>query len=89
MFLEKYELLYKHQYGFMSKRSTVQIIYLPGQLADNNDNAAKDFTLTVFIDLSQTCDTISHDILIQNETLELGEQKRNVFEVTYQIELRI
>ena len=65
-FLETYKLLYKHQYGFRPKYSTIHaIIHLLDQIATNNDKKTKYFTLTAFIDLSKAVDAISHDILIK------------------------
>ena len=55
MFLENYNILYKHQYGFLSKHSIVTIhplLQLLKDIADANDKTTKDITLIVFLDLS-------------------------------------
>ena len=48
-FLETYKLLYKHQYGFRHKYSTMHPInHLLDQIATNNDKNTKDTTASLW-----------------------------------------
>jgi hypothetical protein len=63
-FLLSNNILYKSQYGFRSKHSTVHAVTeLVEDILDGFEN--KEFTLAVFIDLSKAFDTINHKILIK------------------------
>ena len=64
-FLDQNDILYKHQYGFRKKHSTIHpILHLLNQIAEANDRSTKDVTLAVFLDLSKAFATIRHDTLL-------------------------
>ena len=64
IYLEKRNILYKHQYGFRSKHFTEHpILHLLKYIADVNDTITRYITLAVFLDLVRAFVTINHDIL--------------------------
>ena len=62
-FIEKYQILYKYQYGFRKNHSTEHaLIELVDQIRLNMDK--KLMTCGIFIDLSKAFDTVNHHILL-------------------------
>ncbi len=65
-YLNSQNILYKHQYGFRPKHQTIHpIMHLLNQCAIANNSQPKQFTASVFCDLSKAFDVISRDILLQ------------------------
>jgi hypothetical protein len=65
-FLDSQNILYKHQYGFRPKHSTIHpILHLLNKCAENNNIQPKKYTMSIFCDLSKAFDVISHKILIK------------------------
>ena len=64
-FLEANNILYKHQYGFRKKHSTVHpIIHFLNACATNANKSPPETTLVIFCDLTKAFDVINHKILM-------------------------
>ena len=65
-FLDANNILFKHQYGFRPKHSTVHpIIHLLNHCAEASNKIIPEYTLAIFCDLSKAFDVISHDIILK------------------------
>jgi len=65
-FLNSKNILFKHQYGFRSKHSTIHpIIHLINHYAKVNNSKPHKYTMSIFCDLSKSLGVINHDILIK------------------------
>ena len=62
-YIDKFQLLYKYQYGFRKKHSTDHaLIELVDQIRFSIDN--NQMTCGIFVDLSKAFDTVNHEILL-------------------------
>ena len=63
-FLEKFEIIYHHQYGFRKKHSTNHaLISITEKIRNALDNNL--FAVGVFVDFQKAFDTVNHHILIE------------------------
>ena len=64
-FLITNDILFKHQYGFRPKYSTIHpVIHLLNHCAETNNAIPSKYILATFCDLSKDFDTISHRMLL-------------------------
>ena len=68
-FLDANNILYKHQYGFRAKHSTIHraihpVLHLLNHCAEASNTTPSQLTLATFCDLSKAFDTISPNILL-------------------------
>ena len=65
-YLNKFNILYEHQYGFRSGRNTSQpLIQLMNKIFQGLNSQTSEYTLGVFIDLKKAFDTCDISILIR------------------------
>ena len=61
-FLDANNILFRYQYGFRPKHSTVRpIIHLLNHCSEASNKAIPEYTLAIFCDLTKAFDVISHD----------------------------
>ena len=63
-FIERNDILNKHQYGFRKNHTTHPILHLLNHIADCTNKPNPELTMAIFINLKKAFDTISHDIMI-------------------------
>ena len=83
-FLNSQKILYKNQYGFRPKHSTIHpLINLLNKCAEVANSQPKKLTMSIFCDLSKAFDAISHKSF-DKETRILRNQ-RNCKELAYKL----
>ena len=62
--MNKFNLLYKHQYGFRKGHNTTHpIMHFLDKIYDALNKPVPDYTLGIFIDLKKAFDTCDHNII--------------------------
>ena len=62
-YLEKYKIIYEHQFGFQKNRSTtLAVLDLHALITKALDNG--NFAASVFLDFAKAFDTVNHKILL-------------------------
>ena len=65
-YLNKFKLLYEHQYGFRAKHNTTQpLIHFLDNIYQALNKPKSKYTLRIFIDLTKAFDTCDINILLK------------------------
>ena len=65
-FLDANNILYKHQYGFRAKHSTIHpVLHLLNHCAEASNTSPYHLMLATFCDLGKAFDTISPNVLLR------------------------
>jgi len=78
------DILFKQQYGFRPKHSTIHpVIHLLNQCAEANNAIPSNYTLALFCDLIKAFDTFSHKALLHKLNTYWDTRGRNKWIESY------